>query len=245
MSNIFNNLITKIKSKKSSINNNELDEYAFSLEEIDNLQEENKQKIKNLKEDKIGLKKETTSVLDTLKLLEKKSEEIENINENQEQKNSKEDTVEKKTEELTEKTNEDIIEEVIEELEQSKEEKVNNLEQEIFKERKPSFINLTQEEQDIITKSFKELNLKELDKDILEAKDILNHNYNITYPDNAAKYIHNIRKKYETLITYLIGFNNEKNGYYNKIIFSNKIDNEWNFLESYIKLLEKMRSFIK
>ena len=29
MSNIFNNLITKIKSKKSSINNNELDEYAF------------------------------------------------------------------------------------------------------------------------------------------------------------------------------------------------------------------------
>ena len=236
MSNIFNNLITKIKSKKSSIiNNNELDEYAFSLEEIDNLQEENKQKIKSLNEDKINLKTETTSVLDTLKLLEKKSEEIA-INKNIEIEDTKEEII-----------IEDIIEEKKEEplnLNQTKTEIINE-ENNNNENKKTSFINLTKEEQDVITKCFKELNLKELDKDILEAKDILNHNYNITYPDNAAKYIHNIRKKYETLITYLIGFNNEKNGEYNKIIFSNKLDNEWNFLENYIKLLEKMRSFIK
>lgn len=237
MSNIFNNLITKIKSKKSSINNNELDEYAFSLEEIDNLQEENKQKIKSLKEDKIGLKKETTSVLDTLKLLEKKSEEIEN-KENTNDFIEKENIIEEEQKEVEEKDNLEL-----EQTEKTKE--IPNKEQKSNEERKTSFINLTKEEQDVITKCFKELNLKELDKDILEAKDILNHNYNISYPDNAAKYIHNIRKKYKTLITYLIGFNNEKNGYYNKIIFSNKLDNEWNFLENYIKLLEKMRKFIK
>lgn len=243
MSNIFNNLITKIKSKKSSINNKVLEEYAFSLEEIDNLQEENKQKIKNLKEDKIGLKKETTSVLDTLKFLEKKTEEIENkenINEIIESENTevKEDTIEDEQKEVEEKDNLEL--EQIEKIEE-----ISSKEQKINKEKKLSFINLTKEEQDIITKSFKELNLKELDKDILEAKDILNHNYNIAYPERAAKLIHNIRKKYETLISYLIGFNNEKNGIENKIIFSNKLDNEWNYLENYIKLLEKMRSFIK
>ena len=93
--------------------------------------------------------------------------------------------------------------------------------------------------------SWNEINLNEIDKDIINGKDILNHNYNITYGDNALKFVHDIRKKYEVVICYLIGFNNEKNGIMNKTIFSDKVDNEWKYLENYIKLLEKIRNFRK
>ena len=70
----------------------------------------------------------------------------------------------------------------------------------------------------------------------------LNHNYNITYGENAAKFVHDIRKRYEVVICYLIGFNNEKKGIPNKTIFANKVDDEWKYLSNYIKLLEKIRS---
>ena len=61
----------------------------------------------------------------------------------------------------------------------------------------------------------------------------------------GAKFIHLIRKRYEVVICYLIGFNNEKKGIYDKTIFSSRIDDEWKFLNQYIKVLEKIRSFRK
>ena len=94
-------------------------------------------------------------------------------------------------------------------------------------------------------KSWEKLDLQQIDKDIIEGKDLLNHNYNITYGENAAKFVHDIRKRYEVVICYLIGFNNEKRGIDNKTIFSNKLDDEWKYLSNYIKLLEKIRSFRK
>jgi len=94
-------------------------------------------------------------------------------------------------------------------------------------------------------KSWNEIDLQQIDKDIIEGKDLLNHNYNITYGDNAARFVHDIRKKYEIVICYLIGFNNEKKGNLNKTIFAERVDDEWKHLNNYIKLLEKIRSFRK
>ena len=90
-----------------------------------------------------------------------------------------------------------------------------------------------------------EIDIKEIDKDIMDGKEILNHNYTITYADEAEKFIHDIRKKYEIVICYLIGFNNEKKGIFDKTIFSLKMDDEWKHLAQYIKILEKIRNFKK
>ena len=90
-----------------------------------------------------------------------------------------------------------------------------------------------------------EIKPNKIDKDIINGKDLLNHNYTITYADDAARFIHYIRKEYEVVICYLIGFNNEKQGIYDKTIFSSKIDDEWKHLNSYIKILEKIRNFKK
>lgn len=108
-----------------------------------------------------------------------------------------------------------------------------------------SFIHLNEKHQNLVMNKWQSINKNEIDKDIIEGKDLLNHNYTITYADNSAKYIHNIRKKYEIVLCYLIGFNNEKKGIYDKTIFSDKIDNEWKYLGNYIKLLEKIRNFKK
>ena len=75
-------------------------------------------------------------------------------------------------------------------------------------------------------------------------KDILEHNYVITYADDALSYIYKIRDEYDILIEYLIGFNNEKRGVMNKNIFSSRLDDEWKFLNSYIKVLEKIKDAI-
>ena len=90
-----------------------------------------------------------------------------------------------------------------------------------------------------------EIDIKEIDKDIMDGKEILNHNYTITYADEAEKFIHDIRKKYEIVVCYLIGFNNEKKGIFDKTIFSSKMDDEWKHLAQYIKILEKIRNFKK
>ena len=92
-------------------------------------------------------------------------------------------------------------------------------------------------------KKWSKIDFNEVDKDIISGKEILNHNYTITFADDATKYISTIRKKYEVVLCYLIGFNNEKKGIYEKTFFSDKIENEWKYLNYYIKLLEKIRNF--
>ena len=106
-----------------------------------------------------------------------------------------------------------------------------------------SFVHLEEEYQEIIMSKWNSIDINEIDNDIIQGKDLLNHNYTITFPDEATKYINKMRKKYEVIISYLIGFNNEKKGINNKITFADDPDNEWKYLNYYIKLLEKIRNF--
>ncbi len=145
----------------------------------------------------------------------------------------------KKEKDFDEKKLDDTILNQKEDVSQKEEEKSEVQEE----KNKTSFIHLEEEYQRLIMNKWKEIDLTEVDKEIMEAKDLINHNYTITYADDAARFVHNIRKKYEIVICYLIGFNNEKKGIYEKTIFSDKIDNEWKHLNYYIKLLEKIRNF--
>ena len=225
MSSIFNNLLKKVKLKKKLDNYFVQDEYAFSLEEIESIEEENHKKIKDLKKNTIGIK-------------EKEEVIITNVDNNEIVNEELSFDVEKKEildeEKLTE-VEEAQIEEYLEEI--TKDDEVE--------ENSDSFINLSEKNQKLIMDSWNLIDLQEIDKYILNGKDILNHNYNITYGDDALRFVHDIRKKYEIVICYLIGFNNEKKGIENKTIFSDKLDNEWKYLENYIKVLEKIRNFRK
>ena len=112
------------------------------------------------------------------------------------------------------------------------------------KEEVSGYINLSSERRENIMKRWNSIDVVSLEKDIDEGKDILDHNYIITYTDDALSYIYKIRSEYDILIEYLIGFNNEKKGIYEKNIFSSKLEDEWKFLNSYIKILEKIRGAI-
>ena len=203
---MINKLIQKLTDKLNK-KEEQLEEYKFSTEEIENLTEQNKKKLELLK-----------------------------TNEKKEQKPNFTSVSKKLDGLLDNNTNEEPeIKETIEEIPiETQEEK-----------QQDSYINLTEKNQEIIMNNWNKINLNEIDKDIIEGKEILNHNYNITYGEQAARFVHNIRKKYEIVICYLIGFNNEKKGILNKTIFSNHIDDEWKNLNQYIKILEKIRNFRK
>lgn len=243
--------INKIKDKlsKNKTTYPAFDEYAFSTEEIKTITKQNKEKIQELKQDifskqkkeqeEIKIPENNITEFETDKEIVESSKEItENDNRTAKLENNESDLkIDKKEEHL----------EVKEQI--SNKEEIENKEQikEGLKEEQPknSFINLNEEYQKIVMNKWKEIDYKQLDKDIIDGKDLLNHNYTITYADDAAKFIHNIRKKYEVVICYLIGFNNEKKGIYEKTIFSDKMENEWKHLNNYIKVLEKIRSFRK
>ena len=169
----------------------------------------------------------------TKELLEINKDNIEKI------KNLKKEVIEKKKDTPEEFLNDSIIA-LNEEIKKEAEKEINIPEKEPHEN---SFMDLEKEYQDLIMTKWQEIDINEIDKDIIEGKDLLNHNYNITYADESLKYINEIRKKYEIVICYLIGFNNEKQGLYNKTIFTSKKENEWKCLNKYIKLLEKIRNF--
>lgn len=212
----INKILTKVKNKftKNKGAYPKISEYAFSDEEIESINKENKQKILELKQN-IFTKKESVSKSKTEEVLSK----IEPTQEEQQP----EDTEDESKQDIT-------IEEPIED--QIPEEK---------EEPHSSFINLSPDHQKLVMDKWNEIKPSKIDKDIIDAKDLLNHNYTITYAEDATKFIEYIRKEYEVVICYLIGFNNEKQGIINKNIFSDKIEDEWKYLSSYIKMLEKIR----
>ena len=140
-----------------------------------------------------------------------------------------------------EKLNDSILSQEIEET--NTDIKAEEIKEEIQEKKEKSFINLEKEHRELIMKKWQEIDLTEIEKDILLAKDLLNHNYTITFADDATKFIHDIRQKYEVVLSYLIGFNNEKKGIYQKTFFGDNLDNEWIHLKHYIKVLEKIRNF--
>ena len=204
--------IDKVKSKFTNKNTNNKNnyEYAFSTEELETINKQNKQKILELKQDIFESKKEVKEKVNTDEVLSKIETNIDN-----------EVTGPIPIIDIKEPLKEDV-----------KEEK---------EEESPSFVNLSIDEQKLVMDKWKEININKIDKDIIDGKNLLKSNYTITYADEAAKFIHYIRKEYEVVICYLIGFNNEKQGIKNKTIFSSKIDNEWKYLSNYIKILEKIR----
>ena len=121
----------------------------------------------------------------------------------------------------------------------------NNIEKEDNKEEYNGYVNLSSDTRENIMKRWNSIDIVRLTHDIYGGKDILDHNYTITYADNALEYIYRIRGEYDILIEYLIGFNNEKKGVLNKNIFSDRLDNEWKYLKNYIKVLEKIKNAIE
>lgn len=252
--NFIHKLISKAKipfSKKKNSSTSVM-EYAFSMEEINDLNKENKKKILELKQDLFGTaeyKKKINRIEE-----EKKEEEIKPVIEEKlsvlDLENELSDheieshIVLEKEELVKEEKNKIEPQEIEKNLSKEKEQKKDsNIEQEeINSGHETSFISLSKENQQIVMEKWNSIDIVAIDRDILYGKDLLNHNYTITYPDDAARFIHKIRKEYEVVICYLIGFNNEKKGIYDKTIFSSKIDDEWHHLNQYIKILEKIRS---
>lgn len=224
--NIVNKFFGKLKNKFSANGKNSYpqnSEYAFSFEELNTLEEQNKEKIRELKKSSMSKKNKESSIGKKegfspieLKGFVDKSEELEEIE------------VQKETNILDNKEEDNLLED----------KGVKNTDSN-------SFINLDSDRKNIIMDEWASIDMVKLDRYISKGKDILDHNYTITYGDEALKYIYMIREEYSILIEYLIGFNNEKKGIYNKVIFSDKLDNEWRHLASYIKILEKIRSIKK
>jgi len=134
-------------------------------------------------------------------------------------------------------------EHILDDVKLGEEERLESSEKEL--ERKNSFIHLSDEHQAIVMEKWNCIDTTLLDKDILHGKDLLNHNYTITFADEASSFIRKIRHDYEIVICYLIGFNNEKKGICEKTIFSDRVEDEWKHLGSYIKILEKIRGVKK
>lgn len=246
---LVHKLITKFKDKvsKNKTSYPSLSDYAFSTEELEDLKRENKQKIQELKQDVFSKKKELvikqklaqenllTGSKDMMIDSDSSSDVLEENQEN--------DNIHFNSE--AEKQNKETKVFPLEEQSDSLEKTTEESTEEMGSAAKNSFVNLSLEYQNIVMSKWMELDSKQIDKDIMDGKELLNHNYTITYADEAAKFIHLIRKRYEVVICYLIGFNNEKKGIYDKTIFSSRIDDEWKFLNQYIKVLEKIRSFRK
>ena len=65
----------------------------------------------------------------------------------------------------------------------------NNIEKEDNKEEYNGYVNLSSDTRENIMKRWNSIDIVRLTHDIYEGKDILDHNYTITYADNALEYI--------------------------------------------------------
>lgn len=245
--NLIHKFVDKVKNKftKNSKGYPSVAEYAFSSEELEKISEENKQKILDLKQE-VYPKKEKKKV-EVLNTLSKMNEE--NISDAVGENTSVDELIDEKEvlkegDNFSEMEDKQLVDKQLEN-EQLREEKLEDLVKKVCDKPINSFVEINSDNQRLIMEKWNEIDIKEIDKDIMDGKEILNHNYTITYADEAEKFIHDIRKKYEIVVCYLIGFNNEKKEIFDKTIFSSKMDDEWKHLAQYIKILEKIRNFKK
>ena len=244
--NFVNKFINRFKNKLNSNKNNYPHnfEYVFSDEDVNKLAKQNKEKIDNLKRRSIGK--------DKVKEIDKLEEEniLNNINNELFSKDSKNGlSSNNKVSDVLDKTVCKEKESVVCESNKIDDENIENdkIDNENIEDenKKNSYSDPGEDMQLMIKREIIKLDLKELDKYIARGRDILNHNYSITYGDDALRYIYVIRDKYSALIEYLIGFNNEKRGIYNKSIFSNRLDDEWRYLKNYVSVLEMIKNLKK
>ena len=231
--NVFKKVINKVKNKMHKNTSYPYNsEYAFSDEEITKLSNENKEKMLALKNNTIKRKKEKEEpekavdelILDNLdnNIPTKKKKDILDTNED-EDKVTYTKIVKKLNGELKEDT--------------PKEELVP-----IPDKPETKYLEPTDELQEEINKAIDKVDMIILDSFIIKAKDLIDHNYTITYGEESLRFIYQVRHEFEVLIEYLIGFNNEKKGIYNKTTFSNSLDEEWHYLKNYLKILEQIKS---
>lgn len=246
--NIFNK-----KKKKGNYNDENL--YSFNLEEIEEYNKLSREKLNNLKEQKHEMNAFLKEEVSNNKLVpqnenHEQTSSINNIEIKEDIKETEEDNQEKikeeleKNSELLEKTpmekndismtEDEIIEESLEKITPKKETKP-----------KFSYINLSKETQEIIMNNWQSVDLIQLNKDIEKGEDLINHNYTIRYCDDACQFIKEIRQRYDVVIKYLIGFNNEKHEIFDKTTFGENEMDEWRYLNNYIKLLEKIKKIKK
>ena len=231
---MFKKVINKVKNKmhKNTSYPHDL-EYAFSNEEVTKLSNENKEKMLALKNNTIKKKKEPKPekavdelILDNLdndKTINKKKDILDSFADDDKITYTK--IVKKLNGELKEdnsKENEDVTK--------------------IEKKIEGKYIHLTDELQQQINEAIEKVDIIILDNYIIKGKDLINHNYTITYGEESLRFIYQVRHEFEVLIEYLIGFNNEKKGIYNKTTISDKLDDEWHYLKNYIKILEQIKS---
>lgn len=234
--NFVNKFINRFKNKLNSNKNNYPHnfEYVFSDEDVNKLAKQNKEKIDNLKKRSIGKNK--------VKEIDKLEEEniLNNINNELFNKDyDKELSSSNKVGDVLDKTVCNEEENVVCESNKIDNENIDD------ENKKNSYSDPGEDMQLMIKREIIKLDIKEIDKYIDRGRDILNHNYSITYGDDALRYIYVIRDKYSALIEYLIGFNNEKRGIYNKNIFSNRLDDEWRYLKNYVSVLEMIKNLKK
>ena len=229
--NVFKKVINKVKNKMhKNTRYPSVSEYAFSDEEITKLSNENKEKMLALKNNSIKRRKEKEEP-------EKEVDELilDNLDNNI--------PVKKKKDILDNDDDEDkvtytkIVKKLNGELEDN-----TPKEELIPKKEQPKYLELTDELQEEINKAIDKVDMIILDNYIIKAKDLINHNYTITYGEESLRFIYQVRDEFEVLIEYLIGFNNEKKGIYNKTTFSNSLDDEWHYLKNYLKILEQIKN---
>lgn len=214
---LFNIISNKKKKKGNSV---DLNLYSFNMQEIEELNKKEKERLKDLKKKNIeNVLEKKKNILESINKLSDNISQVENV-----EPNNSDDI-----------NNLDITDTIDESIEQIKvKEKIEPI----------SYINLTDKQQKLISDSFDDINLNDIDNYINSIDDLLSHNYSISYCDDCFKLINDIRHKYKIIIDYLIGFNNEKNGIFNKVTFGDNENEEWRYLSEYLKLLKKIRKII-
>ena len=231
--NVFKKVINKVKNKMHKNNSYPHDfEYAFSNEEMVKLSNENREKMLALRNNPIKKRKEKEVDVerDVDELI------LDNLDDNKEKKRDILDDI--PANKVTYTT---IVKKLNGELkdEDKKDVGVLNENKEVLDAK---YINLTDELQGEINEAIEKVDMIVLDHFIIKGKEIAEHNYTITYGEDALRFIYQVRNEFEVLIEYLIGFNNEKKGVYNKTTISNSLDDEWHYLKNYIKILEQIKS---
>ena len=221
--NLLKRFVNKFKNGIHKNNSYPQDfEYVFSNEEITKLSRENKEKLLNLKNNTIKVKKKNKDMEDVLDNLEENKKDILD--------NEVDDRV--TYTKIVKKLNGELKEE---DTRDSDDKKVEGKE-------KGKYINLTDEFEKEINMAIEKVDMIVLDNYIIKGKDLISHNYTITYGEEALRFIYQVRHEFEVLVEYLIGFNNEKKGIYNKTTISNSLDDEWHYLKNYINILEQIKN---
>lgn len=183
--NLIHKFVNKVKNKftKNSKGDPSVAEYAFSSEEIEKLSEENKQKILDLKQEVYPKKeKKKTEVLNTLSKMNE-----ENISDAVGENTSVDELIDEKDvlkeeDNFSEMEDKQLVDKQLED-EQLREEKLEDLVKKVCDKPINSFVEINSDNQRLIMEKWNEIDIKEIDKDIMDGKEILNHNYTITYAD--------------------------------------------------------------